>query len=328
MSESTPNEVSQGELPLVHYETPECVADLSFDPSNETIWATQQQIAALYGVGVAAINKHIANIYTEAELTPEGTFSKMEIVRLEGTRSVRRLIEHYNLDVILSVGCRVSSKKATEFRRWATQTLRQYITQGFALDESRLQRDPGALKELAAKVRALRANEMNIYQAVREVFAFGSSDYDKTSPEVRKFHAKIQDKFLYAVTGLTAAEIKLARANHTLPSMGLTSMRGEFPKPEDVTIGKNYLSGDELYGLHILCEQFLLLVESKAIRGQTFTMRQLSEKFDQLLALQGHTVFAEYVEFIANKANAHAHKEFDLWRERTKLLPASEKATA
>jgi hypothetical protein len=311
----------QGELSLIRYETPECVTAFSLDPTNETVWATEQQMATLFGVGVPAISKHITNIYAVGELTPQATFSKMEIVREEGKRCVRRPIDHYNLDMILSVGYRVSSPKATAFRRWATQTLRDYIVQGFALNEARLRDDPHALRELAARVRALRADEQNVYKNVRDVFAFGSTDYDKDSNLIRTFYAKLQDKFLYAATGKTAAELTLARADYTKPAMGLTSMKGDLPERADVETGKNYLEEDELYSLHILCEQFLLFVESKAIRGQSMTMAELSFKFDDLLRFQGHTVFSEYKEYLVQRAKSHAQREFDLWRERVRTLP-------
>ena len=142
---------TQGEFQLVHYQSADCAADFTLDPTNETVWATEQQMATLFGVGVPAISKHITNIYADGELVPAGTFSKLEIVRLEGSRSVKRLIEHYNLDMILSVGYRVSSQKATAFRRWATQTLKDYIVQGFAINEARLRDDPHALRDLAAQ---------------------------------------------------------------------------------------------------------------------------------------------------------------------------------
>lgn len=262
---------------------------------------------------------HVKNIYNSGELIPEVTFSKIEIVRNEGSRRVKRQIEHYNLDMILSVGYRVSSNKATEFRKWATKILRSYIVDGFALNESRLCNDPNALKKLAAKVRALRSDEKNIYQAVRDVFSFGTIDYDKKSPLVRFFYAKLQDKFLVAATGKTASQIKLERADHTQPNMGLTTMKGDAPCASDIQISKNYLDEKELYYLHILCEQLLLFVESKAIRGQQLTMNELDQKFDQLLELQGHQIFDGYRDFLANKAKIHAQNELLLWKENNKL---------
>lgn len=251
----------QGELELVHYQDDRCEADFTLDPSNETVWATTQQIADVFGIASNTVAEHLKNIFREGELEEASVARKF---RARGRDGREYNLLHYSLDAILSVGYRVSSKRATAFRRWATQTLKAYITQGFALDEQRLRDDPHALRELAAKVRELRASEQTVYQGVRDVFAFGSSDYDKDSPVVRQFYARLQDKFLHAVTGKTAAEIKLERADHRKPAMGLTDMKGAYPKRSDVDTGKNYLYEDELYALHILCEQFLLFVESKA----------------------------------------------------------------
>jgi|SRR5688572_10804584 len=271
-------ETEQGKLALAHYETVECVTDLTIDWANQTVWATQQQIADLFGVGRTAIGKHLKNIYDSNELELHSTSAKMALVRIEGGREVSREVEHYNLDVILSVGYRVSSRKAAEFRKWATETLREYIVEGFVLNEKRLQQDSDALRRLAARVRELRADEKNIYKGVRDVFAFGATDYDGQSKAAQQFFAKLQDKFLFAVTGHPAQEIILDRANHRLPNMGLQSMKGDRPSYADVTVGKNYLDVDELYSLHILCEQFLLFVESRAWRGQPLTMGEMAKK--------------------------------------------------
>jgi hypothetical protein len=214
------------------------------------------------------------------------------------------------------------------YKKEAYVALYNYFIRGFALNERRLQEQPTALDELAAKVRAFRADEKNIYRAVRDIFASGSADYLKDSPEARSFFARFQDKFLYAVTGKTAAELKLSRADHKMPCMGLKSMSGEYPVRADADIGKNYLDGRELYSLHILCEQFLLFVESNAVRGLSLTMAELAAKFDQLLVIQGHTVFTHYDCYLAQKAKSHAQQEFDLWRERVKRLPAAEKRAA
>lgn len=214
------------------------------------------------------------------------------------------------------------------YKRDAYRALNEYFTRGYAIDEHRLRQEPEALNELAARIRALRADERNIYESVRNVFAFSSTDYQKDSEVARRFFAHLQDKFLYAVTGRTAAQLKLARADHRLPSMGLQSMKGEYPARTDATVGKNYLDGRELYALHILCEQFLLFVESKAVRGLMLTMSGLAESFDKLLVVQGHTVHTRYDTALAQQAQTHAHREFDLWRDRTKRLPAPERCAA
>jgi hypothetical protein len=312
-------EPKQGELELVHYEALECRADFSLDPTNETVWATQQQIADAFGISTNTVGEHLRNIFREGELDEGATTRKFRAV---GPNGKEYNYLHYNLEAILSVGYRVSSKRATAFRQWANGVLKSYLTQGFALNEARLRDDPKALRDLAAKVRAMRADEKNIYAAVRDVFALGASDYNKESPLVRTFYARLQDKFFHAVAGKTAAEIKLDRADHRKPAMGLTDMSGDYPKRKDIDTAKNYLNEDELYSLHILCEQFLLFVESKAIRGQTMTMSELSAKFDELIQVQGYPIFTGYKEYLVQRAKTHAHREYDAWLERTRTMPA------
>jgi hypothetical protein len=251
---------AQGELELIHYEALGCASDFRLDPSNETVWATQQQIAAVFGIAENTVTGHLKNIFKEGELDESAVSRRFRATGKDG--KVYNYL-HYSLDAILSVGYRVSSKRATAFRRWATQTLKDYIVQGYALDEARLRNDPRALRELAAKVRTLRSGELQIYQAVREAFKIGSADYDKDSQHTRSFYAKLQDKFLYAITGKTASEIILERADGKSPNMGLTSIGNKKVVLTDAKIGKNYLDGDELYALHILCEQFLLFIESR-----------------------------------------------------------------
>ena len=306
-------ESAQGELQLVHYHTPECQADFRLDPSNETVWATQQQIADAFGVSTNNVGDHLRNIFREGELEEASVARKFRATGPDG-KTYNYL--HYNLEAILSVGYRVSSKRATAFRQWTTQTLKEYIVQGFAINEARLKDDPHALRELAAKVRALRSDEMNVYKAVRDVFAFASSDYTKGAPDLDKFFAKLQDKFTYAITGQLSSQILLERANHLLHDVGLTSKAGSKPSPADVRKAKNYLDKDELYALHILCEQFLLFIESAALRGKQLTMRELSDKFDDLLRLIGHPVFTEYRDALADRAKRHAINELELYQSR------------
>lgn len=305
----------QLDLVVVRFNAENAAIDFNVDWSKETVWGTQQQIADLFGVDRSVVTKHITNIYDAAELDREGTCAKFALNRIEGGRQVTREIDHFNLDVILSVGYRVSSVKATEFRRWATQTLRRYITDGFALNESRLRNDPHALKDLAARVRALRAEERNIYEAVRDCFKEASIDYDKESPHVRSFYARLQDKFLYAITGKQASELILERADGTKFNMGVTACRGAMPKLAEAKVGKNYLQADEVYVLHILCEQFLLYAESKAIRGQSMTMAGLSQKLDELLATNEYAVFPGYRDYLKVRAMEHASVEWHRWTE-------------
>lgn len=312
------NEMSaQIEMELVRFDGENAHIDLNFDWSHETVWATQKQIADLFGIDRSVVTKHIANIFDSEELDPKATCANFALVRLEGGRSVSRDVEHYNLDVILSVGYRVSSVKATEFRKWATQTLRRYITDGFALNETRLRSDPNALRDLAAQVRALRSEEKSIYEAVRDCFKVASIDYDKDSPKVRSFYARLQDKFLFAITGKTASELILERADAAKHNMGITATKGTLPTKQESKTGKSYLQRDEIYVLHILCEQFLLYAESRAIRGRSMTMDDLADKLDELLKTNDYAVFIGYRDFLKDRAMEHAETE---WARFQKML--------
>lgn len=292
------------------------VEGLTFDPDRETIWGNTEQMAKLFGRSPKTINEHLRNIFKEGELDEASVARKFRITAEDGKNYS---VLHYNLDVILSVGYRVSSRQATKFRQWATDTLKKYILQGYAIDERRLEEDPHALKRLAAEVRALRTKEKNIYQAVRDCFKISSSDYDSSSPHTRSFYAKLQDKFTYAITGETSCQLVLNRADGMKEFMGLTSTKAGRPTKADATVGKNYLNSDELYALHILCEQFLLFAESRAIRGQPLTMKEMDEKFDQLLEVQGYPVFSQYGEYLKHAAVAHAERELEVYRQRMRI---------
>ncbi|WP_438381503.1 RhuM family protein [Asaia sp. BMEF1] len=312
----TIRDASQTELSWVHYESPECSLDFRLDDAGETVWATQAQIAQAFSVSESTVRGHLRNAYRDGEISPDSVERKFRLTASDGKAYE---VTHYNLDGILSVGYRVSGAKATAFRRWATQVLRSFITQGYALNEARLREDPNALHELAAKVRALRADEKNVYGAVRDVFAFASSDYDKNSTIVRSFYAKLQDKFLFAVVGKTAAQIILERAHHLKPNMGMSSLGDRAPRATDIKVGKNYLKHRELYLLHLLCEQFLLFVESASLRGKRLTMADLSVKFDDLLRVQDQQVLTTYDSYFRGRADEHAKREFSAFRRRNSL---------
>jgi hypothetical protein len=308
----------QHSFQLVHYDGGEDAGevDLGLDPLRDTMWANIEQMSALFGKNPKAISEHIRNIFREGELDEASVARKIRTTAKDGTSYS---VLHYNLDVIISVGYRVSSRQATKFRQWATGVLKAYLTEGYALNESRLVDDPTSLKKLASDVRRLRINEKNIYQSVRDTFKLAASDYNSRSSKTQSFYAKLQDKFTFAITGSTSAEIVLDRADGMKDFMGLTSTRSGHPTKQDARVGKNYLNSDELYGLHILCEQFLLYVESRAIAGQVLTMDELNRKFDQLLEVQGYPVFREYKDYIAKKAKTHAEREFEVYRQRMRL---------
>ena len=197
---------------------------------EESVWLTQKGMAKLFGVQPAAISKHLANIYEEGELQLEATSSKMETVEQEGERQVRRERQFYNLDAIISVGYRVNSRRATRFRIWATGVLKEYMTKGFVLDDERLKQGKDAFgkdyfRELLERVRSIRASERRIWQQVTDIFAECSIDYDRSSPVTKEFYAMVQNKFHYAITGQTAAEIIYSKADHTKEHMGLTTWK-------------------------------------------------------------------------------------------------------
>jgi hypothetical protein len=323
LSGADPKEVkdlqARGPFEVVHYE--DGGEDLRLDKDAETLWATPEQLGRLFDCTTRNAEIHIENIYEEGELTRDATSKEIFEVQQEGERQVKRRKPLYNLDVALSVGYRVSTQKATAFRKWATGILKAYLVEGYALNEARLRDDPKSLRDLAADVRALRSGEKQIYEAVRDCFKLSSTDYEPNSKHTKSFYAKLQDKFLVATTGKTASEIVIERAKAEKDHMGLTHMRGDFPDLWDAKVGKNYLLGDELYALHILCEQFLLFAESKALRGQKLTMEEMAAKFDTLLEVQGHTVFSEYKDYLAERAKDHAKRELEAYKKRMGILP-------
>lgn len=262
------------EAQLVVFSAQGAEVTFSIKGDKDTLWGTRQQIAEAFGCTDKNVLIHIQNIYEEQELDPAATSKKSLLVQIEGGRSVKRSMDLFNLDVILAVGYRISTAKATKFRQWATKTLRQFITTGFVLDESRLANDATAQRELFKAIRALRHNEKAMYQKVRDVFKISSSDYDAHSQPAKKFFAMAQDKFHFAVTGKTAAELILERADSSKENMGLQTLKGELPTTADATVGKNYLLEKDLESLENICEQFLLFAESKAFRGQKMTWRR------------------------------------------------------
>ena len=218
------------EIQFLLYSLPEDEGKVQVVVKDETIWATQKAMSHLFGVGVPAINKHLSNIYEEGELFVEATISKMEIVQKEGVREVNRQVDFYNLDAIIAVGYRVSSIRATRFRQWATKVLNEYIRKGFALDDQRLKQGNAVFgvdyfRELLERVRSIRATERRIWQQITDIYAECSIDYDKNSPTTQDFYAMVQNRFHYAITGHTAAEIIYIRADHNKENMGLTTWK-------------------------------------------------------------------------------------------------------
>jgi hypothetical protein len=257
---------------------------------DETFWLTQKAMAELFDVNVPAVSKHLQNIYDEAELLRDATVSKMETVQDEGGRSVKRLLDFYNLDAIIAVGYRVNSKKATRFRQWATKTLKEYIQKGFVLNDDLMKNGRPFGKdyfdELLERIREIRASERRAYQKIADVFEQCSYDYDKNSETTKAFYAFVQNKLHFAVTGKTAAELIAERATIDSPTMGLTTWKGA-PDGKilksDTMVAKNYLNQKELSRLNRLVTMFIDYAELMAEDEQLMSMQDWLSETDRFL---------------------------------------------
>lgn len=303
--------------------------------SNETIWLTQKRMAELFGVGVPAISKHLKNIFESNELTPDSVVSILETTA-EDSKNYQT--QYYNLDAVISVGYRVNSTQATQFRIWATQRLKEYIIKGFAMDDERLKNGryfgKDYFRELLERVRSIRASERRIYQQITDIFAECSTDYDPRSETTRLFYAHVQDKFHYAITGHTAAEIISLNADANKPLMGMSTYKnapdGRVLK-SDATVAKNYLSEVDIKKLERAVSAFFDYIEGIIERRNTFTMSSFAESVNKFLAfneyqiLEGHgTISRKRAEQKAiteyNKFNKQQRIESDFDREVKKLL--------
>lgn len=294
--------------------------------SGETIWLTQKRIAQLFGVGVPAISKHLDNIYDSGELQREATISILETVQQEGKREVKRKLEYYNLDAVISVGYRVNSAQATQFRIWATQLIKDYIIKGFAMDDERLKNGrffgKDYFKELLERVRSIRASERRIYQQITDIFAECSIDYDPKSETTRLFYAHIQDKFHFAITGYTAAEIIALKADANQPLMGMTTYKnapsGRVLK-SDTTVAKNYLSEDEIKKLERAVSAFFDYIEGIIERRNTFTMEAFAESVNKFLTFNEYQVLEGYGSVSRKVAEQKAHAEYEQFNKQQKI---------
>ena len=287
---------------------------------NETLWMTQKAMAELFDVEQPAIAKHLINIYNEKELEKDSTYSKMELVQKEGNRSVKRNVEFYNLDAIISVGYRVNSLRATQFRRWATNILKTFTIQGYVLDKERMKNgsfiDKDYFEKLLEEVREIRLSERRFYQKVTDIYAT-SIDYDPKSPISINFFKKVQNKMHYSVTGNNAAETIYNRADSKKEYMGLTnweaSPNGKIIK-SDVLIAKNYLTEEELYSLRRIVSAYLDLAESMAIRHLPMTMEDWANKLDEFLKLTDREILQDAGKISHKIACDKAITEFEKYR--------------
>lgn len=312
--------IRSGSGEFLIYKTQEQGDGVQVRYGNETLWMTQSAMAELFDIQKAAVSKHLSNIYADGELDKSATVSKMETVQVEGERRVARKLDFYNLDAIISVGYRVNSKRATQFRRWATQVLRQFMIKGYVIDKERMEQGQflgkDYFEELLEEIREIRLSERRFYQKVTDLFAT-SVDYDAQSPIAREFFARVQNKMHYAVSHQTAPEIIYNRANANDKNMGLTSWKNS-PNGKilrtDVTIAKNYLGKDEIKDLGLIISAFLDMAESRAKRRIPMTMQDWAEQIDKFLELDERGILQNAGSISREITNNKALSEFEKYR--------------
>lgn len=294
---------------------------------DETIWLTQKSMAKLFDVDVPAISKHLSNIYGDGELTQDSTVSKMEIVQQEGNRQVKRTQNFYNLDAIISVGYRVNSRRATQFRIWATSVLKEYMIKGFAMDDERLKQGKTVFgkdyfRELLERVRSIRASERRIWQQITDIFAECSIDYDKDAQVTHEFYAMVQNKFHYAITGQTAAEIVYTKADRLKEHMGLTTWKnapeGRILK-SDVLIAKNYLEEKQIRQLERAVTGYFDYIEDLIERENTFTMEEFAASVNEFLAFRRYDILRDKGKISGRMAKEKVAAEYAEFNKTQKI---------
>jgi hypothetical protein len=310
------------------YSTPNNNVRVDVFVQDETVWLTQKSLAELFDTSTQNITTHLKNIYEDAELQEDATCKEILQVQIEGTREVSRKTKFYNLDAIISVGYRVNSSKATQFRIWATQTLKEYIIKGFVLDDNRLKQGQTLFgkdyfKELLRRVRSIRASERRIYQQVTDIFAECSIDYDKNSEITKNFYAMVQNKFHFAITGKTAAEIIHQAANKKKDNMGLTTWKnapdGRIIKT-DVIVAKNYLQEKEISQLERTVTGYFDYIEGLIERENTFTMEQLADSVNKFLTFNEYKILQGKGKISKLQADKKAIKEYDDFNKTQKII--------
>ena len=322
------------EIQFLLYSTPEENVSVQAIIKDETLWLTQKSMAELFGCTSDNISLHLKNIFNDNELKAEATTEKISVVQNEGGRDVNRETTFYNLDAIISVGYRVNSSKATKFRIWATQILKEYIKKGFVLDDNRLKQGNSTFgkdyfKELLERVRSIRASERRIWQQITDIFAECSWDYDKNSPVTQEFYATIQNKFHYAITGQTAAEIISNSADCSKDNMGLTTWKnspdGRILK-SDVTIAKNYLQEDEIRKLERAVTGYFDYIEDLIERENAFTMDQFAKSVNKFLEFREYKILTNKGKISKKQADAKAELEYDKFNKIQKIESDFDKA--
>ena len=296
---------------LILYQTEDGKTRIEVRLQGETVWLTLSQMAELFQVDKSGISRHLKNIYETGELRTEATVANFATVQHEGSRSVQRALEYYNLDAIISVGYRVNSIRGTQFRIWATQRLREYIIKGFTLDDDRLKQAGGGnyFDELLARIRDIRSSEKVFWRKVLDIYAT-SIDYDPDADLSQQFFAAVQNKMHWAAHGHTAAEIIYNRADAAKPNMGMTAWLGEKPRKTDAEIAKNYLNEKELDVLNRIVNMYLEFAELQALNRKPMYMREWIDKLDDFLKLSGRDILTHAGKISHDKALKKAHAEY------------------
>ena len=315
------------ELSFLMYTSKEENISVNVIVKDETIWLTQKAMAELFGVGIPAISKHLKNIFDEGELDRFSTISILEIVQKEGNRNIKRDTEFFNLDAIISVGYRVNSQKATKFRIWATGVLKEYMIKGFTLDDERLKQGKTLFgqdyfRELLERVRSIRASERRIWQQITDIFAECSIDYNKDDQITKDFYAMVQNKFHYAISGKTAAEIVYESADSKKENMGLmtwkNSPKGRILK-SDVSIAKNYLDEKSIKRLERAITGYFDYIEDIIERENTFTMQEFAQSVNEFLAFRRYDILQNKGKISHAKAKEKAESEYDIFNKTQKI---------
>ena len=316
------------EIQFLLYNMPEEDGRVQVVVKDETIWCTQKAMAELFGIDKSGISRHIAKIYSDGELSPDTTVAKIATVVNRGMRGeVEDLVDFYNLDMIISVGYRVNSTRATRFRQWATKILNEYIRKGFVLDDDRLKNGTKVFgqdyfRELLERVRSIRASERRIWQQITDIYAECSVDYDRSSPTTKEFYAMVQNRFHYAITGQTAAEIVYTKADHTKENMGLATWKnapdGRILK-SDVSIAKNYLDEKQIRQLERAVSGYFDYIEDLIERENTFTMEQFSASVNEFLAFRRYQILPDKGKVSATLARSKAESEYEIFNRTQRI---------
>jgi hypothetical protein len=319
------------ELQFLLYTTPQGNVKVDVIVKDETLWLAQKAMAELFGVGIPAISKHIKNIFEEGELDEKVVISILETTTQHGAiegKTQTQKTQFFSLDMIIAVGYRVNSKRAIDFRIWATQTLKEFITKGFVLDDERLKQGRTTFgkdyfRELLERVRSIRASERRIWQQITDIFAECSIDYDKNSPTTHDFYAMVQNKFHYAIVGQTAAEIIHTKADRHAENMGLTTWKkspdGRILK-SDVIVAKNYLLESDIRRLERAVTGYFDYIEDLVERENTFTMEEFATSVNEFLAFRKYNVLTDKGKITKQQADQKAETEYDEFNKTQKII--------